>query len=117
MRLLVVSYDPDQQQWFHDMVEAPTADEAEGYICALRDYVIADDALPVETVRQWTKPGEPDYSTDDTLAQCQDCQAIHPTSELKTIEDYFQRVEPGEPAPSGECPECGALCQPLEKPV
>lgn len=65
MRLLVISYDPDEQRWFHDLVEAPTPDAAETYICGLRDYVIAADALPVETVRQWTvRPGEPDYRTD-----------------------------------------------------
>ncbi len=29
--------------------------------------------------------------------------------QLAPIRDIYQRVEPGEPMPAGECPECGAL--------
>lgn len=43
---------------------------------------------------------------------CQNCGKRWFDFELKPTRDYAQRVEPGEPAPSGECPECGALCQP-----
>jgi hypothetical protein len=43
---------------------------------------------------------------------CQNCEWRGPAAELKDIKDYDQRVAEGEPVPSGECPECGALCQP-----
>ncbi len=42
---------------------------------------------------------------------CQNCGWQGPDSSLKTpIPDIFQRVDPGEEMPSGECPDCGALC-------
>ena len=31
---------------------------------------------------------------------------------LREIRDLFQRVAPGEPMPSGQCPHCGSLCHP-----
>ena len=46
-------------------------------------------------------------------SECQNCGAIVNDEDLKPIKDLMQRVEPGEPMPSGECPECGALCQPI----
>lgn len=52
-----------------------------------------------------------------TLHQCQNCDAIHPECALAPIQDLGQRVEPGEPMPSGECPDCGALCQPVSPPA
>lgn len=45
---------------------------------------------------------------------CQNCAKVWRDSELKPIQDLSQRVEAGEPMPSGECPECGALCQPAK---
>lgn len=44
---------------------------------------------------------------------CQNCDWQGPDHELQPIKDFLQRVQPGEPTPSGECPECGSLCQPL----
>jgi uncharacterized membrane-anchored protein len=42
---------------------------------------------------------------------CQDCNKLWREEDLVLpIKDIFQRVLPGEPMPSGECPECGALC-------
>lgn len=43
-RYVVVSYDPDQQQWFWDVVRAVDSDAAEELICRIRPYVIAADA-------------------------------------------------------------------------
>ena len=34
---------------------------------------------------------------------------------VNPIPDLAQRALPGEPMPSGECPACGAVCQPVEK--
>jgi rubredoxin len=47
--------------------------------------------------------------------RCQNCDLVFsddmiiPLEEVKCLE---QRVAPGEPTPSGECPECGALTHP-----
>ena len=41
---------------------------------------------------------------------CENCSMRWAEHELLPIEDIFQRVAPGEPMPSGECPDCGALC-------
>jgi hypothetical protein len=55
---------------------------------------------------------EPDDETGINAGdcECQDCGERFYLSELKPIEDYWQRVEEGEPEPAGECPDCGALC-------
>lgn len=46
--------------------------------------------------------------------ECQNCGLIVHDDELRPIRDLGQRVAAGEPMPSGECPACGALCQPVE---
>jgi hypothetical protein len=46
-------------------------------------------------------------------SQCQNCEWTGQDADLAPIYDIFERVAPGEPMPSGECPECGALCQPV----
>lgn len=43
---------------------------------------------------------------------CANCERIWKLTELKEIADFWARVEPGETVPSGECPDCGALCYP-----
>ena len=51
---------------------------------------------------------------DDRPSECQDCGALHGPGypyRLEPIDDLFQRVEAGEPMPSGQCANCGALCQ------
>lgn len=47
---------------------------------------------------------------DDVICECQNCGATWPESQLEPIDDIYLRVEPGEPMPAGECPDCGALC-------
>lgn len=50
------------------------------------------------------------------MNRCQNCDSLWMDGELiNPIHDLEQRVAPGEPMPSGECPECGCLCQPLEE--
>jgi hypothetical protein len=46
------------------------------------------------------------------MNRCQNCDWFGPDDQLGEIADLFQRVAPGEPMPSGECPVCLALCQP-----
>jgi len=42
---------------------------------------------------------------------CADCGKVFPREKpLQPIERFWQRVEAGEIVPSGQCPECGALC-------
>ena len=41
---------------------------------------------------------------------CQSCDWTGPSTRLNPVTDVFERVQPGEPMPSGECPCCGALC-------
>lgn len=49
--------------------------------------------------------------------RCENCNATYQSAdELERsgyeIPDLWDRVSPGEPAPSGECNECGSLCLP-----
>ncbi len=53
--------------------------------------------------------------TRDIVAEsqhvCQNCGSTFPAeTELPGPQALEQRVSPGEPVPSGECPKCGALC-------
>lgn len=41
---------------------------------------------------------------------CANCQKRFPCGDLDPVDDYWERIEPGTEAPSGQCPECGALC-------
>lgn len=47
-------------------------------------------------------------------SKCQDCQETFNDGDLAPIDDIYERVSPGEIMPSGECPKCGALCQPID---
>jgi hypothetical protein len=51
-RYLVISYDNDEQQWFHDTVFAKNAETAETRILDLRDYCIAANVTSVEELEQ-----------------------------------------------------------------
>lgn len=55
-------------------------------------------------------------AADQDLYVCQNCHWEGPHEQLGDIKHYHQRVEPGEPEPDGECPECGALCHAKEEP-
>lgn len=44
---------------------------------------------------------------------CQNCDWRGPDDEMDDIQRLGARVEPGESMPSGQCPRCGALCQPV----
>jgi hypothetical protein len=45
---------------------------------------------------------------------CDNCERTWDDDELQQICDMWERVEPGGIMPSGQCPECGALCYPVK---
>jgi hypothetical protein len=45
----------------------------------------------------------------DTIYDCPNC--TWRGTELDGVDDLFDRVNPGELMPAGECPECGALVE------
>lgn len=45
--------------------------------------------------------------------ECANCGGAWEDGDLQPVRDYFERVEPGGTVPSGECPDCGALCFPV----
>jgi hypothetical protein len=49
------------------------------------------------------------------LTECQNCCEIRPESELDEIDNLLARLAPGDIVPVGQCPDCGALCQPVRK--
>jgi predicted RNA-binding Zn-ribbon protein involved in translation (DUF1610 family) len=44
---------------------------------------------------------------DEKRYRCNNCDFA--SDQLDNIKDIFDRVDPGELMPAGECPECGAL--------
>jgi hypothetical protein len=44
---------------------------------------------------------------------CQNCDARYTQDELDRIDDVHERILPGDTMPSGQCPECGAVCFPI----
>jgi hypothetical protein len=57
-------------------------------------------------------------TSECTESYCQNCDWRGPDEQLgrqlADTPDLLERVDPGEPMPTGECPLCGALCQPVE---
>jgi len=51
-KFLVISYDPDEQQWFYDTVRAINADMAKAIVLKWRDYAIDADAIELRELRQ-----------------------------------------------------------------
>jgi hypothetical protein len=49
------------------------------------------------------------------FCQCNDCGAVHEAKDLEPIQNFWQRVSPGNMMPAGECVICGALCYPIKK--
>lgn len=54
------------------------------------------------------------FSEDGELHECGNCGAYWPFESLNDIHKLYERVQPGEIMPSGECPKCGSLCHPVE---
>lgn len=54
MKYLVISYDPDQQQWFYDVVFAEDSEKAKERLCDIRDYVMDANVLSIEDLERIT---------------------------------------------------------------
>ena len=46
----------------------------------------------------------------ETLYRCQNCDWTGDEGQLGELIDVFERVQPGDTMPDGECPECGGVC-------
>lgn len=46
--------------------------------------------------------------------ECQKCERWWAEADLDQVRHLSMRVSPGEPMPSGQCPECGAVCHPVK---
>jgi hypothetical protein len=60
-------------------------------------------------------PPEVELLPGEGQSECQDCGTRWADADLRAVRHLTERVLPGEPMPSGECPECGALCQAVEE--
>lgn len=49
---------------------------------------------------------------DGDFYQCANCSRIYTEEQLALVDDWWERCEPGETVPDGQCPDesCGALC-------
>jgi hypothetical protein len=52
-------------------------------------------------------------SNNKSRHQCGDCGKVWKLEDLNEASDLLERLEPGDIFPSGECPQCGALCVPI----
>ena len=55
---------------------------------------------------------KPELSGED-LTECQNCGTVRPERELDDIENLLARLAAGDIVPVGQCPDCGAVCQPV----
>ena len=67
-----------------------------------------NDDCPSCGARHISPVDSEDAAPDDVLCRCANCDWHGPESELKELQDVFERVSPGDVMPAGECPECGA---------
>jgi hypothetical protein len=51
---------------------------------------------------------------DGIQCACQDCGWEGPADDVGDIADVQERIGAGEIVPAGQCPECGALAQPID---
>ncbi|WP_341744656.1 hypothetical protein [Azonexus hydrophilus] len=58
--------------------------------------------------------GNPIESAPFVMHQCDNCSSSYTEDELNEAKDLEMRVDAGGEMPSGECPQCGALCYPTE---
>lgn len=69
--------------------------------------------------RRWAEMGAPVIGPADDggfpdASECQNCGRVWGEDDLRPVRDLLERVGAGEPMPSGECPDCGSLCQPID---
>ena len=46
-------------------------------------------------------------------SRCDNCQKVTSDEDLNSVNDIYERVDPGGVMPSGECPHCGCLAYPI----
>lgn len=66
-------------------------------------------------VEHWSSPNGchpdcPACELEEEKHECDNCGAEWNGLQLDEICDLTQGIDPGCPVPSGQCPECGALC-------
>ncbi|TSA39703.1 hypothetical protein D4R30_00655 [archaeon] len=54
--------------------------------------------------------------TDADKVECQNCEWKGTGVDVNPIQDIYERIEPGETVPAGECPECGCLARLVSEP-
>lgn len=67
------------------------------------------DACGASWTEGYTLTGYTDLALPGT-ARCQGCQRVWFWKETKAVKHIWERVQPGDTMPVGECPDCGALC-------
>jgi len=119
--LLKKKFDPDEHQpsdWVITEKEAEVrnksikeADEiiAQG-VAAQLDYLISRGVSLDEIASEFVNFGKDPGPYDDGLSRCGSCQWEGETADCDPIKNLYERVSPGEPMPSGQCPECSGLC-------
>ncbi len=72
--------------------------------------------LPRGTTANERAKANVQYEPADTI--CQNCRKTWRDDQLAEItHGFWERVSPGDIMPSGECPDCGSLCTPIQKPI
>lgn len=56
-----------------------------------------------------------DVESWGALSRCDNCGKVHNAHTMNEIADLLERMDQNGPMPSGECPDCGALCYEIEK--
>ena len=98
----VFSYDPDQQQWFTDIVPAENAEAAGEYICKLRPYVTETDVWTAENLVQLADNVK-NRTTDEAFAELQNVAEGSDVVICRTCNAVYDGYGDGY---DGECPEC-----------
>ena len=87
-------------------VQAARAQCSDGELEVDENAVVSRGSDKGAYVQAWIWVDDPDADK----FRCQNCQQLWTADQLKDVQDYHERVEPGEPEPAGECPACGCVC-------
>lgn len=108
LRIKITDENSDTLQEIVVYQDGSDAEGAERIAKFLREtFTIDSDAVADGTIRH------EDDDQDEAEVRCQGCDWTGTEDQVALqgamIPDLWQRVEPGEVMPFGECPECGAL--------
>jgi hypothetical protein len=81
-------------------------------------FASTDIVAKVMSLDEWcaleiARAAEMDTAFAESVTACQNCGGHWHHQELE-VDGLDERAAPGEPMPAGECPSCGALCQPVD---